>query len=33
MLFGEDIFFGMTIPDLIRDIKKKVGNIPFPTDK
>ncbi len=30
MLFGQTPFFGFTMPDLIKDIKKKVGNLPFP---
>ena len=30
MLFGKTPFFGFTVPDLIRDIKRKVGNLNFP---
>jgi len=30
MLFGKHPFFGYTTRDLIKDIKKKVTNIPFP---
>ena len=32
MLFGKTPFFGFTVPDLIRDIKRKVGNLSFPRD-
>lgn len=32
MLFGKTPFFGFTVPDLIKDIKKKVKNLPFPID-
>lgn len=32
MLFGKTPFFGFTIPDLIRDIKKKIKNLPFPNE-
>ncbi len=30
MLFGKTPFFGFTMPELIKDIKRKVKNIPFP---
>lgn len=30
MLFGKTPFFGFTIPDLIKDIKRKLKNLPFP---
>ena len=32
MLFGKTPFFGFTMPELIRDIKRKVKNIEFPKE-
>ena len=32
MLFGKTPFFGLSIPELIRDINRKVDNLTFPID-
>lgn len=32
MLFGKTPFFGLSIPELIKDINRKVDNLTFPLD-
>lgn len=32
MLFGETPFFGLTMPELIKDIRAKVDNLKFPKE-